>query len=84
MRTMSVDQHGRTWDVIWGTSNPEIEISAFVSCTNIQSAGERVTFTEPLYGETKELDVYETIPSNGKQIAMSEITPGVYAVGLKQ
>jgi hypothetical protein len=83
MRTKSVDQHGRTWDIIWGTSNPEKEIKDFLGATGIQYTDEVVYFKEPLYGETKDLDVYETSPASGKQIAMSEITPGVYAVGLK-
>jgi hypothetical protein len=84
VRTMSVDQHGRTWDVIWGTSNPDVEIEAFISTTIIQPSDETVFFIEPLYGESKDLDVYDTIPSSNKQIAVSEITPGVYAVGLKK
>jgi hypothetical protein len=84
MRTMSIDQYGMTWDVIWGTSNPDVEIAAFISTTHIQPTDETVFFTEPLYGEIKDLNVYDTIPSSDKQIAMSEITPGVYAVGLKK
>ena len=84
MRQISIDQNGEAWDIIWGTSDPDAELRELGIPLAITAVGNRVNFVEPLWGETKVLDVYQTIPSNGKWIALSEITPGVYAVGLKK
>ncbi|WP_371169569.1 hypothetical protein [Aliiroseovarius sp. 2305UL8-7] len=87
MKTNSIDQHGNHWAVAWGLADErQALVEEFDINGTLAETGEAVTFTDPLYSEeTKTLHVYETA-ENGKHyfVAIAEITPGIYAVGVRQ
>ena len=75
--------HHDNWTIQWGVLDPEDALRDHFNITGpFKSTGERVTFTDPLYpDETKTLFVYAA--PNGQIVAISEITPGAYAAGIR-
>ncbi|MEJ6395731.1 hypothetical protein V8J82_20905 [Gymnodinialimonas sp. 2305UL16-5] len=87
MKTQSVDQDGGVWDMAWGVSDiPDTLRDVFgIAWQRGDDAGS-IVLQDPLYAwETKTLSTYTfTVAAASLSVAMAEITPGVYAVGVKR
>lgn len=85
MSKTCTDRTGRTWLVTWGIVDPVqvLKDEFSVDASLMQGTDESAVFTDPLYpDETKTLSIY--VAPNGQTVALSEITPGVYAAGILQ
>ncbi|MEL7026501.1 MAG: hypothetical protein AAGO57_04615 [Pseudomonadota bacterium] len=83
MKTRTRDQNGVLWEISWGISDPMTALRGEFGVSGALQSTKRLTaFADPLYpAETKTLRVYET--DHGVEAAMAEITPGVYAAGVR-
>ncbi|MCI2399515.1 hypothetical protein [Aliiroseovarius subalbicans] len=87
MKTTSTDQHGNQWSVAWGLVDERQALAdEFDIKGTLTGRGEAVIFTDPRYSdETKTLHVYKAVENNKHSlVAIAEITPGIYAVGVRQ
>jgi hypothetical protein len=86
MRQISRDQNGVAWDVMWGVTDPDLALAEMGVTEQLVSTGASATFQDPLYpDETKTLFIYLVGEAKPSQLAVvSEITPGVYAAGIKK
>ena len=77
------DHDGRNWKIKWGVDEPVQTLLEVFNCVGpLLSTTDLATFDDPRYPrEMKTFQVY-TCPS-GQIVAMAEITPGVYAVGIQ-
>lgn len=83
MKRVSKDLQGQEWEIRWGVLDEEAVLkNDFGVSGPFRKRPETATFQDPIYrNETKTLSVYES--ADGSIVAMSEITPSVYAVGVK-
>lgn len=84
MKRVAKDQNGEDWEICWGILNEETVLkSEFGISGPFKKMPETAIFRDPLYkNETKTLRVYES--SEGTICAMAEITPSIYAAGVKK
>ena len=68
----------------WGIIAPEqVLCEEMGRAQPFESLQRRVTFADPLHpDETKSLGLY--LDAEGAQVAIGEITPGIYAVGVRR
>ena len=84
MKRTSKDQNGDSWEISWGVLDPEQTLAEeFGIIGPFRNLKQHVTFQDPIYRiETKTLHVYQSEAAN--IVAMAEITPSIYAAGVKQ
>ena len=84
MKLVSTDQNGEDWEICWGVLDEEATLrNEFGISGPFKARPEHATFQDPIYKrETKSLRVYES--TDGTIVAMSEITPSIYAAGVKK
>ena len=83
MRRICKDQTGADWDISWGVLDGEASLrNEFAVVGPYESTDQNATFQDPIYRyETKTLAVYQS--AEGRTVAMAEITPSMFAAGVK-
>ena len=84
MKRISKDQNDDLWEISWGVLDPELTLVDEFGITGpFKDLKQHATFQDPIYrNETKTLHVYQS--EAAIIVAMAEITPSVYAAGVKQ